>query len=110
APERVVDARGTGEQGEGPRGAVGVPGPEDLAPRRLQLEHEVDGLFDGGPQVLEEAAVVGGQVVVPDTGGRVGAHVGVELGVLDAAVDVVVVPGAVPELGRGQPFVGPLGL
>ena len=48
-----------GEQRERPRRAVGVAGPEDLAPRRLQVEHEVDGPLDHRPHRLEEAAVVG---------------------------------------------------
>ncbi len=45
------------------------------------------------------------------TGGDVRAHVGVELGVLDRAVGVVVgVPRAVGTLGVDQPVVGVFGL
>ena len=84
--------------------------PEDLATGRLEVEHVVEGLLDDRPQRLEEAPVAGEEPVVPGAGGDVGDHVGVELGVLDAAVDVVGVPGAGVLLVVGQPPVGGLGL
>ncbi len=93
------DARRPGQQGEGPRCAVGVAGPEDLAPRGLQVEDEVDGPLDHAPGGLEEAPVLGQQPVVPDAGGHVGDGVGVELLLLDPVGQVVLVPGAVVPLG-----------
>ena len=54
AAQAVADRRRAGEQGEAPRRAVGVAGPQDLAPGRLQLEHELDGGVDGRPHRLEE--------------------------------------------------------
>ena len=79
AAQAVADRRRAGEQGEAPRRAVGVAGPEDLAARRLQVEDEVDRLLDDRPHRLDEAAVLGEQPAVPHAGGHVGAHVGVEL-------------------------------
>ena len=64
AAQAVADARRAGEQGERPRRAVGVAGPEDLAARGLQVEHEVDGGLDRRPHGLDEAAIVEEQVVV----------------------------------------------
>ena len=110
AAQAVADRRRAGEQGERPRRAVGVAGPQDLAPRRLQVEHEVDGPLDHGPHRLDEALVAVQQPVVPHAGGDVGAHVGVELVLLDAVGQVVLVPGAVGPLQVDEPLVGPLGL
>ena len=50
AAEAVADAGRAGQQGEGPGRAVGVPGPEDLAP--------------GGLEVEGSAALVGGVVAL----------------------------------------------
>ena len=99
-----------GEQGVGPRRAVGVAGPQHLAPAGLQAEHEVDGPLDHRPQRLEEAPVPVAQPVVPHAGGRVGAHVGVGLVLLDPVGQLVAVPGAVGPLAGDQPVEGPLGL
>ena len=104
AAQAVADARGAGEQGERPRRAVGVAGPEDLAARRLQVEHEVDRRLDDRPHGLDEATVAGEQPVVPHTGRRVGDGVGVELVLLDAVGQVVLVPRAVGPLGVDQPL------
>ena len=68
--------------------------------RGLEIEDEVDGPLDHRPHDLGEAVVAGEEDVVPHAGGDVGADVGVELVVLDAAVDVVLVPGAVGPLQR----------
>ena len=67
------------------------------------------------PHRLDEALVVGEQPAVPHAGGHVGAHVGVELVLLDlrravVAGDVVLVPGAVVALEVDEPLVGPVGL
>ena len=102
AAQRVLDARRAGEQRVVPRaGAVGLDRPQDQPVGPAQRQHPVEGPLDGRPQVVEEAAVPRAAPVVPHAGGDVGAHVGVELGLLDAAVGpVVVVPAAVRPLGR----------
>ncbi len=109
APQRVADGRRTGQQRERPRCAVGVTGPDDLAARPLELEHEVDRPLDDRPHRLHEAFVAGQQEVMPHAGGHVGAHVGVELVLLDGVGQVVLVPRAVGSLHAHQPLVGPLG-
>jgi hypothetical protein len=61
--------------------------------------------------VIDERPVPRAQPVVPHTRRHVGAHVGVELGLLDRTVrQVVVPPAAVGALGVDQPLVGALGL
>ena len=112
AAQGVLDARRAGEQGVVPRpGAVGLDRPQHEAVGPAQRQHPVERPLDGRPQVVEEPAVPRAAPVVPHAGGDVGAHVGVELGLLDAAVGpVVVVPAAVRALRRGQPLVGVLGL
>ena len=110
AADAVAHRRRTGEQGEGPGGAVGVAGPQDLAAGGLQLEHEVDGPLHHRPQALEEPAVAGEQVAVPDAGGDVGEGVRVELVLLDAVGQVVLVPRAVGPLDVGEPLEAALGL
>jgi hypothetical protein len=112
--QAVADRRRSSEEGEAPRGAVRVTGPQDLTARRLEVEHEVDGSLHGGPHRLDEAHVCREQPAVPHPGSDVGAHVGVELVLLDlgAAVvagDVVLVPGAVVALEVDEPLVGPVG-
>ena len=78
-------------------------GPGDFAARRLQVEHEVDGLADHRPHLLGEPPVVGDQDVVPDPGGDVGAEVAVAVGVLDDAVAQLDRPRAVgPLVARHQ--------
>jgi hypothetical protein len=87
-----------------------VPGPEDLAPPGLEVEHEVDRPLHHRPHGLGEAAVAGAQPAVPHPGGHVGDDVGVELVGLDPVGQVVLVPGAVGPLQADQPVEGPLGL
>ncbi len=110
AAEAVADRAGAGEQGEAPRGAVVVAGPEDLAAWRLEPEYELDGSLDDRPHRVEEPGVSSEEVVVPGSGRDVRAHVGVELGLLDAVLEVVLVPGAVGALTVDEPLVGPLGV
>ena len=115
AAEAVADRAGAGEEGEAPRGAVGVSGPQDLATRGLEVEHEVDGLLDDRPHGLDEPLVVGEQPAVPHARGHVGTHVGVELVLLHlrravVAGDVVLVPRAVVALQGGEPLIGAVGL
>ncbi len=74
-------------------------------------EHELERSFDGRPDALGECAIPGESQMVADTGGDVGAHVGVELGVLDRSVAVVVrVPRTVGALRVDEPVVGAFGL
>jgi hypothetical protein len=87
-----------------------VAGPEDLPPRRLEIEHEVDGPLHHRPHDLGEAPVAGAQPAVPHAGGHVGDDVGVELVGLDPVGQVVLVPGAVGPLQADQPVEGPLRL
>jgi hypothetical protein len=110
AAQAVADARRAGEQRERPGRAVLVSCPQDLAARRLELEHEVDGALDDRPERLEEALVAGEQVVVPHARGDVGDDVGVELLLLDPVGQVVLVPGAVGPLLGDEPVEGALGL
>ena len=102
AAQGVLDARRAGEQGVVPRPrAVGLDRPQHQAVGPAQRQHPVERPLDGRPQVVEEPAVPRAAPVVPHAGGDVGAHVGVELGLLDAAVGpVVVVPAAVGTLRR----------
>ena len=58
-----------GEEGERPRGAVGVAGPDDLPPGSLEPEHEPDGALDDGPHLVEEPGVASVEEVVPGAGG-----------------------------------------
>ena len=46
AAQAVADRGVAGQQGEPPRGAVAVAGPQDLAPWGLQVDHEVEGGVD----------------------------------------------------------------
>ena len=110
AAQAVGDGRRPGQQGERPRGAVGVAGPQDLAPRGLQAQHEVDGPRHHRGHSGQKAPVAVQQVVVPHPGGRVGDDVGVELELLGPVGCVVLVPGAVGPLDVGQPLVGGFGL
>ena len=110
AAQAQVDARRRRQQRERARAPVGVARPRDLAARRLQVEHEVDGPLDGRPHRLEEAEVIAEQEVVPHGGGHVRGEVGVARGVLHRAVAVVEGPGALGQLVGDHPLVGPLGL
>ena len=110
APQAVADRRRPGEQSEGPRSAVGVAGPQDLAPGRLQPEDEVEGPLGDRPHLGQEPGVPEAQPVMPHARGDVGDRVGVQLVLVDPAGGVVLVPGPVGPLVAGQPLVGGLGL
>ncbi len=86
AAQRVLDAGRPGEQCVVPRPGVGLDRPQREAVVAAQRQHELEGPLDGRPHVLGEAAVPGVAQVVAHAGGDVGAHVGVELGVLDRSV------------------------
>ena len=73
-------------------------------------QHPVEGALHGGPQMIDEGAVPRAEPVVPDAGGDVRAHVGVELGLLDVpSGEVVVPPTAVVALDVDQPLVAAFG-
>ena len=74
-----------------------------ISPRCLQLEHEVDGALDDRPQALDEPPVSGHEPPMPHARGDVRAHVGVELVVLDAVGQVVLMPRAVGPLTGDEP-------
>ena len=82
-----------------------------ISPRcGLHRQHEVDRALDDGPHRVEEPTVARDEEVMPHTRGHVGAHVRVELVILDPVSEVVVVPRAVLELVGDQPVVGAFGL
>jgi len=57
-------------------GAVGFALPADLAAGLLEAQHELHRGVDRGPHPVGERVVTGGEVVVPDADGHVGAEVG----------------------------------
>src|SRR5579884_862364 len=88
ALQALVDGAAGAHQRPRPWLPPGVPGPPDLPSRPLEAEYALDGRFHRGPVPGEEVEVAGGQEVVPDAGGGVGAEVGVGEGVLHAPVPV----------------------
>jgi hypothetical protein len=73
-------------------------------------EHELECPFDRRPHALGESAIPGEAKVMADARGDVRAHVGVELGVLDRPIAVVVgVPRTVGPLRVDEPLIGALG-
>lgn len=108
AAQGLVDGGGAGQQRVRHRGAVGLPLPADLPAGLLEPQDELDGGEDRRPHPVDERVVAGGEVVVPDADGHVGAEVGLQAAVgrlLRVAVVVGRVPGAVLVLVAGQPLV-----
>ena len=104
------DRRRAGQQRVVPRTIVGRARPQHGAVLAAHRQHPIEGPLHGGPQVIDEGPIPRAQPVMPHACGDVRAHVGVELGFLDASIgQVVVPPTAVVALHVDEPFVAPFG-
>ena len=113
-PQRVVDARGTGQQrlavDRGGSAVSPLLGPGDPAERELHRHHVVQAPPDGGPQLPDEVRVAAHQPVVPGPDREVRRHVRLAAGVLHLPGDDLERPRAVLALLPERPAVRPLGL
>ena len=102
--QRLVDARGAGQQRE-----VLGRGPLDAAERELLGDHPVEPGPHRRPEPLHEPQVAADQPVVPDADGEVRGHVDLTALVVGHTVDDLHRPRAVRTLHGGHPGVGVLG-
>ena len=94
----VADARGTGEQSERPRCAIGVTGPKDFATRGLQVKNKLDCFFNNRPHCFDKAGVASNEPVMPNTCSDVRNCVGIKFVLFDSVGEVVLVPRTVMTL------------